>query len=475
MKKYFPQISAAKKFIAENKLMSAADRVLLSMSAGKDSVFLFHLFLHLREEDATEFAVFHLNHKTRGSDSGLDEEFVKSISEKNSVRVFPFQYDFSCDNQTSQSFEERAREKRYSLLRQTAEENGFTKIATGHSADDNVETILMRIFSGTGLHGLQGIKAARGIIIRPMLGLTSAEIIDYLKVNEIEWREDRSNSESIYARNFIRNEIIPLAEKKFINLSGALNNLRGIAEDSLKIIDEFIALKYRVQPETGSDFFSFDAECMKHDRASLYHTTAKGFRHIGLYPAMNILDEIYRNFSVPKPNGRLYSSNGCEVLKKRSMMIVQKPAAVMTQDWEYEIDLSQGDGSIFVPECGMGIHFKLEDYHPPKKYKEQDGILFIDPNDNSRFKLRNRRHGDRINLGFGSKKIKELMIDLKTDPDARNIIPILETDFKIAAYLQGIVLNNGSRVSHEFMVNSSSKKVLAIWGVKKSYPKYHSE
>ena len=118
--------------------------------------------------------------------------------------------------------ENSAREKRYEALEKCRIENGYTYIATGHNMNDNVETVIFRLLRGTGLDGLKGIPKKRGHIIRPILGISKEEILEYLKVNNISYRIDYTNLTNDYSRNIIRNKMMPIMKE--IN-EGYLDNI----------------------------------------------------------------------------------------------------------------------------------------------------------------------------------------------------------------------------------------------------------
>ena len=203
------------KFIDQKNLISRRDKILVALSGGPDSVFLFHFLLKFRKRFQIDLAVAHINHKLRGKNSDADEKFCKDLCEQNDIQFFSTRKDVKKIAAAKKiSLEEAGREIRYSEFKRIAKKNKFDKIATAHNCSDNAETVLFNLIKGTGLKGLSGIPIKRENIIRPVLVLTKNEILEYLSKKNIEFRIDESNLESDFERNFIRNEIFPLIKEK---------------------------------------------------------------------------------------------------------------------------------------------------------------------------------------------------------------------------------------------------------------------
>ena len=232
------------KFIDDKKLIVKNDKVLIALSGGPDSVCLFHLLIKYRKRFRIELGAVHLNHKLRGFEADNDEKFCKDLCDKFNVPIIIIRKNVQAISKKEKlSLEEAGREVRYSEFAKIARINNYTKIATAHTSDDNAETVFLNLIKGTGIKGLAGIPYERGIIIRPMLILTKAEILKYLDDNKVPFRTDASNFQSDYDRNYIRNEIFPMIrmklnpsfEEKLINTSSLVRSISNVLE---KIIDE---------------------------------------------------------------------------------------------------------------------------------------------------------------------------------------------------------------------------------------------
>lgn len=185
--------------------------VLCAVSGGKDSMYLMEKLRELSPAYGYTVYCAHFNHRLRGEESDRDERFVRDFCEKNAVpcrcgsgNVAAFA------EENGMGIEEAARVLRYEFLETTADEVGALRIATAHTADDNLETLLFNLARGTGLKGLCGIPPVRGRIIRPLLQVGAEEILRELKQKGIAYVEDSTNAINDCSRNKIRHGVVPL-------------------------------------------------------------------------------------------------------------------------------------------------------------------------------------------------------------------------------------------------------------------------
>ena len=196
--------------LREYRMLVQGDRVLAAISGGPDSVCLLHVLCDL----GFTVEVAHFDHQTREGESAADAGFVRALAERLGV---PFHLESrpiveECRD-SGFSFEQHARGARYDFLTRTALARQCTAIATGHHADDHVETILMRLLRGTTANGLAGIPPVRledGVrIVRPLINCTREEILAYLAARGVSYRIDRSNADTRHVRNRIRHDLLP--------------------------------------------------------------------------------------------------------------------------------------------------------------------------------------------------------------------------------------------------------------------------
>jgi len=459
-------------FINEKELLSKGERILLALSAGKDSMTLLDIFFRLKSDLSIDIGIFHLNHMMRGMESDDDESFVSDVARRNKIELFVHRFDFKNNIPHGRSFEEYAREKRYELLELTRAQNDFHKIATAHNRDDNIETILMRIFTGTGIYGLRGIDFKREKIIRPLLVLSSEEIYGYLDEKRLEWREDSSNKDEKYLRNYIRNSILPGIYNRFEHASDSILSLSNIADEYTLLINELLTGK--------GELYLAEDNCIIIEKEK-YFNNKKLFKFIiskalrdkfNEFSTSGILEEIYKKAATNKTNMLLYKNKNFTIKKtitngKKVIIISGDTDYNNNKDkkikWEYKIDFNYNrNNSIFIREINRKLNINFVDYDYFLEKKDSKHIIFISDIEFKDVKIRNWQKGDRIKLKYGLKKLKELMIDNKYDKELKNAVPLLVINSQVAAFMCGLVSDDNNRVSVDFYVHSGSKKILAI-------------
>jgi tRNA(Ile)-lysidine synthase len=225
------------KTVRNYRMVKPGDTVLAAVSGGPDSIFLLHALLRLRNKlGINKIAACNLDHCLRGKESEDDSGFVKREAHRLGIECFSKRVDISAFKTKELSTEEAAREARYTFYAEAARKAGANVIATGHTIDDQAETVLMRIVKGASLKGLVGIAPVRddGIIriIRPLVELEKEELVGYLDGSDIRYRIDSSNLEDKYFRNIVRREIVPFLETYNPRLKRSLFNLaENLRED----------------------------------------------------------------------------------------------------------------------------------------------------------------------------------------------------------------------------------------------------
>ena len=190
--------------IARYQMLAPGARVIAAVSGGPDSVCLFHV---LRDAGASVCGIAHLNHQLRGAASDEDQRFVANLAAQAGV---PFYVERVNLSGTSGNLEQAARRARHAFFTRLIREGAADRVATGHTRDDQAETVLFRLLRGAGLAGLAGIlPVTEEGLIRPLLNVSRAQVVQYLQSRGIGWREDTSNRERRFARNRIRMELLP--------------------------------------------------------------------------------------------------------------------------------------------------------------------------------------------------------------------------------------------------------------------------
>jgi tRNA(Ile)-lysidine synthase len=224
--------------------------ILVGLSGGPDSVALLHALLRLRfacPELKFDVVAAHLNHRLRGAESDRDEGFVRALCEREGVQLIVDQANDL--NPLRANIEERARDSRYEFLNRAADRLGARLIATAHHADDQAETVLLRLLRGSGATGLGAIAATGpGRLIRPLLALTRKEILDYLRAVGADYVTDSTNSSTTFLRNRVRSELIPMLESDYA--PGLSHRLADLARE-MRELDDFVTDHARAELAVG--------------------------------------------------------------------------------------------------------------------------------------------------------------------------------------------------------------------------------
>lgn len=203
------------KSLLRHRLASVGQRLLVAVSGGPDSVALLGVLWELRSRWAWELAVAHVHHGLRGQDAEEDLAFVRSMAHDLGLDFLCRRVEPGSLRIPGRSVQEAAREARYQLLEEMAEEFGAQAVALGHQADDQAETVLAAVIRGAGLRGLAAMPYLKGRMVRPMLEVGREEILEYLKEKGMSFRMDPSNKDPRYLRVRIRHELIPLLRSRF--------------------------------------------------------------------------------------------------------------------------------------------------------------------------------------------------------------------------------------------------------------------
>ena len=219
-----PVLLEVKNFLASCKNVGAG--IIVGVSGGSDSVGLVHaLACQIKKDSVSKLIVAHVNHASRGAENDVDEVFVRDFVEKlrevtdalveyKTIKLNPD------DLNVGASWEKNARQARYKWFSEIAIENKINWVFTSHTSNDQAETVLMRILRGSGVQGLGGIKPKRSLtkgvgLGRPLLFCSKEQIFDYLRGNNIVWREDPSNQQTRFLRNKIRLHLLPLLKSEY--------------------------------------------------------------------------------------------------------------------------------------------------------------------------------------------------------------------------------------------------------------------
>ena len=287
-------------------------RILLGISGGIDSMVLAYLLKAL----GFDLTLAHVNFKLRDKQSDMDESFVTQWAQKNNLPLFKTSFDTTViAKEKKLSIEMAARDLRYDWFNKLIEDYNFDFIAVAHHLNDNIETVLMNLSRGTGIAGLSGMKDVNGKIIRPLLEFSRNDIEEFASGVGLEWREDLTNADTIYKRNKIRHELVPVFEQinpSFVaSFTKTVANLRQtelIQEEYLKNVD------YSFWNEQD-EIVEIDIEKLKSIVA--FETVLR--EKLKPY-GFNNVEDVVNSFSLE--SGKEYFSSTHRIVKDRSKLIL---------------------------------------------------------------------------------------------------------------------------------------------------------
>ena len=450
-------------------LITPGDKVLVGVSGGADSIALLHVLHWFSRTQNYGLIVVHIDHMARGKDSDADADFVESVAKKLKLPFYLKKVDVGIERlQLKTSFQDAARMIRYQFFEETLKAVGANKVALGHSADDQVETILMNIIRGTGLKGLAGIPKVRGYVIRPFWGIHRKDLDIYLKENDISFRDDSSNLDKKYLRNRIRHVLIPHLETYNPGIKKCLQQMSGIVseEDSFlsQMTRDIFNKKIGESNEKNivwgiDDFQSYPMALRQRLVREIFCRITGDMQAITAYHVQQIINL----FNSPKAGKVLNIPRGVTVTCSYGSILFAKI-----------VDDICGNEPLVTPIAIPGTTKLLEGY-----IRKVETQIFVDKKDlfsldtgrqaffdfgKTGFGIQARffRAGDRFcPLGMkGNKKLKSFFIDQKVPKSMRSQIPILTNAD------DDIIWVYGQRISHLYRVTEKTKKVLFIEGDK---------
>ena len=462
--------------ITKYNMLSENDLVLVCVSGGADSVALLYLLYLLKDEFRLRLHIAHLNHMIRAREADRDAEFVRSLAQRLKLPIISRRVNVpSFVKKNRLSTEEGARILRYRFFSEAAAKIKADKVAIAHTADDQAETVLMRIIRGTGLEGLGGIKPAieqNGMkIIRPLIEVWKKEIENYLKQKNLRFRLDLSNKDKSYFRNKIRLALIPyLARNYNFRIKEILLRLGDVAREDYAFLEKKAEKVFDKLVETKKDKFEIEFSIKRLKRCSvaiqrivmrLAIEKIKGDLRRISFQNLQDLNGLIRS---PDRNLFLHLADKIKVRKEYDKLIFYNSRRQKRiKRFKYKLKIS---GLTTISESGLKI---LTRDYPAKTADEADkisgpiktakGVAYFDYN-KIKFPLfvRNRLPGDRIRpLGMkGKKKLKDIFIDQK--------IPLLQRDFTplIVSAEEKIIWIVGVKSSEECKLTPATKRILKI-------------
>jgi len=431
-------------FIKKQKLFQPEERILLAVSGGIDSVVMLHLF----EKSGYNVAIAHCNFQLRGEASDGDESFVRELAEKCESPLFIQSFDTeSYAKKHGISIQMAARDLRRGWFEEILNKDSYSKIATAHHLNDSLETAIFNLAKGTGIAGLQGILPLKGNYIRPLLFATCEMILRYATENELEWREDQSNSSVKYSRNLIRHRVIPELKKINSNLENTFAQSMEKIEGATTIFNNFVGKQRSMILQNKNGIFEIEKSQLTHlENAQLL--------------LFELLEEYGFNYSQVKDillaldaqPGKVFYSASHQLTIDREKLFLESKKDVVDDVWD-----------IFEDSLTMDIHTQrlrfemLEvtnfsiDKNPEVASLDLDKLQFP-------LTMRYWKHGDVFfPLGMKhKKKVSDFMIDEKIPVNLKKQTLILRSG-------EELVWVVGHRIDDRFKITEQTSKIFRIY------------
>ena len=460
----------AQSTISRCGLLNREDRVVVGISGGPDSVALLAYLHGIADSlDLTLYAA-HLNHKIRGEESDQDEAFVVDLCGELDIPLKSGSIDVpAVAAARGVGIEEAARDERRKMLLRAAEVYGANRIALGHTADDQAETVLMNLFRGAGILGLAGIRPIQDDLwIRPLLHCTRDQILDYLRRHGLTYRTDLSNYDTSYLRNRVRHDLLPLLDREYrTGISATLaRNADLLADDAdyLQAIAAETLAKIMAQgnsPQPNSESDPGHLPCAITERIEIPLSDLRA-----LHPSLarrvvlqaiaqvrgSLVDVEIRHVAAVLDSDRAYGltlpGGDVTVQSDGERLIVAKQTARPQATPEYVEYAIPIPGTVIAPELGVAISAEVVPVaEAPAPGGDRNQAILDLVSISGCVVVRSRRQGDRIRpIGLGgSKSISDLLTDAKIPSPIRSTIPIIADGEKIL-WVVGLAVSDEAKV-----------------------------
>lgn len=445
-------------FIIEQELLAPGEEILVAVSGGPDSVALLGILSDLSTRWGWQLTVAHVNHGLRGDESQMDLEFVRDLAIQIGVNFLHRTIPKGALGMRGRSLQEEAREARYRLLEEMRVECGASVIAVGHHAGDQAETVLAALGRGAGTQGLGGMWPRRGRIVRPLLCLDREEIISYLEMNGLSYRNDPSNENRRYLRVRIRKDVLPsLRASVNPSIVKALCRTAQICQ----IEDEYMSGQVEkiwtkaadVSPEgvrvSGQRYRSLHKAVrfrLLRKAYGLVSGSVKGLEHVHV----EAMDRMAMN---PGREKQFRLPLGVRFIVSMGDLLFEEDRGTSQRFFCHGAEIP---GVLEIPEVGVRIRWEVSD--TMSSLRETGGanqaVMDLDKV-KSPVLVRSPRPGDRLRpkgLG-GTKKIQDLLVDARVPRRNRWMVPVVED-------ANGIIWVAGYRIDERVAPGSESKRFL---------------
>lgn len=432
-------------FVEQESLFRPCDTLLVALSGGADSVALLRALLRLGYKCAAAHCNFHL----RGEESDRDEEFCRTLCKGLDVELHVIHFDtVEYAREHGVSIEMAAREMRYTWFEELCEEYGYTHVTVAHHRDDSVETLLLNLIRGTGIAGLTGIRPVNGRVVRPLLSVSRAEIVQYLKALGQTYVIDSTNLQDEYVRNKIRLHLLPLMEELNPSvkegLAATATRLRGVETVYMQAMNQALErVMNKVERSIHIPILLNEVE----PRTLLF----EALRPYGFVDSQ--IDDVFH--SLGGESGRRFVNKEWQVLKDRDALFIRPNNDELIP--EIKVHQPPVKVALTVGSCLQIKCFSLtSDYQIPRTsdVATWDAALVELP-----LTIRPWRQGDKF-APFGMKGKKKLVSDLLTD--LKLSLFEKENQFVVTDARDRILWVVGRRSDERVRVTEDTKEIMEL-------------
>lgn len=410
-------------------LWTANDRVAVALSGGADSVALALLLAELAAQVDWRLAgLIHVHHGLRGAEADADAAFCCDLAARLSLPIEVVAVDVPAALAASAgSLEATARTLRYAAFDAAAGRLGASVVATGHTADDQAETVLLRLLRGAGSRGVAAIRQRRGMYARPLLGCRRAELRAWLDWSGESWREDSSNASTDVPRNRLRQEVMPVIEAAW---PGGVRALARFAE-AAAADEQWLSRQAELERPAAVRIAPDGVELIRARIVDLPLAVARrvvrdGLEAAGARPTFREI-ELVRRLARSGRDGVFADLHGFRVESRGDVLRIARPSLrVPIVSFEYRLDVP---GDVRIVETGGVLQASfLSGADRPAHEAGWDGIAALQASEvRLPLTVRSRRPGDRVTpLGApGRRSLQDLFVDRKVPRFARETVPVV--------------------------------------------------
>lgn len=449
-------------YIKLYQMTAPGDLVAVGVSGGPDSMALLHVLNTLKKELEISLHVAHLNHMFRGGEADQDAQLVARTAREYGLAFTSEKIDVPAYRKNARlSAQEAARELRYNFFSEVADRTGAARVALAHHADDQAETVLLNLLRGAGPAGLKGMGPVRDLYIRPFLPLRRSEIAAYCLMHNLSYRVDASNLKSVYTRNRIRIDLLPLLEREYNpNVVPALCRLAEICREEDDFLEKAalpVYLDALVEKGPGRQVLSapdFSRQPLAIKRRVV--RLAFGGLTGGADLSYRHVDAVLAVFAGKGPGAETVLPGGVRAYRSYETVELSTAARAPVTPYIYQLKVP---GSTKVPEAGCSIEAAVlpaGTSPDPKALPPAEAIFDYDLLPEVLY-VRKRLSGDVFfPIGAsGRVKLKDFLIKQKVPREKRERLPIVATSDEIV-WVAGI------RPAEKWKVTSGTNRVLYL-------------